>query len=521
MIPHEHQETLARLLAGDPPDEAALQSLRAACKASPELLNEIADQTMVDRLLCLELIDKGSEKFAAEVIERLSRGEAGKEEFARRVIGRLYWQRYRFLAAAAAVFLALAAWWMWRPVTVGSLAGTASAAWMDGGELAEGVSLKKGQRLRLASGFASIRFAQGAEVVLEGAADFEITGPNQATLHLGNVTASVPESAHGFTIDGPDGRVVDLGTRFGVRVSNAGMEVHVLEGKVEAHPERHSLVALEKDEALRFDRTSASPIPPEPLAFLTALPPKHLTLPPWLLWPLDEGNGDVVSATGHGFDLDSAMGRLTSLPGGSVLPAWVPGVRGTAISLHGQNDYVQTGFSGISGSRARTVACWVQVPRDMNELGYALVSWGAHQQPGDTWQVSINPELPDGPPGRLRVGTHRGRVVGTTDLRDGRWHHVAVVLYEGSPANVATHILLYVDGKLEPAALKAAHTIDTDTASDAAQHVAFGKNTAIRSADDPRPAPHTFRGQIDEVFVCAGALSEQEIRHLIDHGAPR
>jgi hypothetical protein len=78
-------------------------------------------------------------------------------------------------------------------------------------------------------------------------------------------------------------------------------------------------------------------------------------------------------------------------------------------------------------------------------------------------------------------------------------------------------VLLYIDGQLEPAACKTVRTVNTDTSGAAAQRVAFGKNSAIRHASDPRPVSHTFRGCMDEVTLCAGALSGEEIRSLM-HG---
>lgn len=95
---------------------------------------------------------------------------------------------------------------------------------------------------------------------------------------------------------------------------------------------------------------------------------------------------------------------------------------------------------------------------------------------------------------------------------------MAAVLYHGRPANTATHVLLYVDSRLEPATGKTVRTINTDTTSAEAQGGAFGKNSAVRSTFDPRPVPHTFRRLIDEVTLCGAALSEMEMRHLMTTG---
>jgi ferric-dicitrate binding protein FerR (iron transport regulator) len=522
----DHPSLLARYLDGEILDAREMERLRQDWLQSSAELDAAVDQIVLDRLLRHQSVDAGAAAFAGEVTARLNRAGGTADQLHQKVVRRLarrHW--WPLLGTAAAALLMITLWWRQAHPAAGaavaSITGSTSALLADGTSPVLNQLLRRGHRVRLQSGFTAIQFQQGAEVILEGAADLEITGPNRATLHHGSAVARVPDQAHGFTIDGPGGRVVDLGTEFAVRAASTGMEVHVLEGKVEAHPDGAAMVPLEQNHALHLSPTGSSAIPPLPEDFLTSLPPLHTAPPPWLHWSFDENSGTTAAARGHGLGMGrpAANGQLTSLPGGSGLPTWTPGVRGSALAFQGHDDYVQTGFPGLSGAAPRTVACWVQMPADSEpDNGYALISWGAHQQPGDTWQLSINPDQEDGPLGRLRLGTHFGEVIGTTDLRDGQWHHVAAVLYHGRPANTATHVLLYVDSRLEPATCKTVRTINTDTTSAEAQRVAFGKNSAVRSTFDPRPVPHTFRGLIDEVTLCGAALSEMEMRHLMTTG---
>jgi len=77
-------------------------------------------------------------------------------------------------------------------------------------------------------------FTNGARVGIEGPAKLEITDAMNLVLHRGIVTADIPPSAHGFTIHTAAGAVVDLGTAFGVSVSEHGQtDVCVFEGEVE------------------------------------------------------------------------------------------------------------------------------------------------------------------------------------------------------------------------------------------------------------------------------------------------
>ena len=59
----------------------------------------------------------------------------------------------------------------------------------------------------------------GASVTLQGPAAYEIAGPMETRLHHGILTARIPESAIGFTVETSAMNVVDLGTAFGVSVN--------------------------------------------------------------------------------------------------------------------------------------------------------------------------------------------------------------------------------------------------------------------------------------------------------------
>jgi hypothetical protein len=92
----------------------------------------------------------------------------------------------------------------------------------------------KAGRLELLSGIVRLDFYNGASVTLQGPAVYEITGPMETRLHHGVLTARIPESAIGFTVETSAMDVVDLGTAFGVSVDRDGVtDVSVFEGSVE------------------------------------------------------------------------------------------------------------------------------------------------------------------------------------------------------------------------------------------------------------------------------------------------
>jgi hypothetical protein len=145
---------------------------------------------------------------------------------------------------------------------------------------------------------------------------------------------------------------------------------------------------------------------------------------------------------------------------------------------------------------------------------YGLVSWGSMADIGSAWQISINPTEEEGPLGRLRMGTKKAQAIGTTDLRDNRWHHIAVVMYGGETADVSTHILLYIDGKLEKTSRKSIHRIFTDIESGLAVTVMFGRDMG-HTLDDSKFAYNLFKGWLDEVYIFEAALSHEQVESLM------
>ncbi len=103
----------------------------------------------------------------------------------------------------------------------------------NGGSHPESVALpirtefSAGQRLSLLAGLAEITFHSGARVILHGPAQFVVSNGLGGDLQFGKLTAKVPHGAAGFTISTPAGKVVDLGTEFGVKV-NADRTMHVI-----------------------------------------------------------------------------------------------------------------------------------------------------------------------------------------------------------------------------------------------------------------------------------------------------
>jgi len=89
----------------------------------------------------------------------------------------------------------------------------------------------------LRTGVAEIRFASGVLLSLEAPARLKLIDPMRCRLLTGSVVVDVPDGAEGFTIDTPEGHVVDHGTRFAVAVDTerASSEFGVISGKISVH----------------------------------------------------------------------------------------------------------------------------------------------------------------------------------------------------------------------------------------------------------------------------------------------
>ena len=114
-----------------------------------------------------------------------------------------------------------------------------------------------GHSLQLSRGEMHLTYATGVELQLSGPADFVI-GPTGGRLLRGGVRAVVPEKGRGFTIETPNGRVIDLGTEFGVAVDDFGVsEVNVFQGMVDMvsdiRGEGSQTMRLTKGEAVQWN----------------------------------------------------------------------------------------------------------------------------------------------------------------------------------------------------------------------------------------------------------------------------
>lgn len=128
-------------------------------------------------------------------------------------------------------------------VAFASIAQETNVIW-DSEELSLGQRLSA-TTLRLRSGIVRLEFDSGVEVTLKGPAEFKLLNESRTQLSKGLLTATVPPGAEGFTVDTPSAQVIDLGTSFGIDISNEGFSnVTVFDGEVEVAPHQSAETRL-------------------------------------------------------------------------------------------------------------------------------------------------------------------------------------------------------------------------------------------------------------------------------------
>ncbi len=182
---------------------------------------------------------KGPEPFSgAEIEAMISRSQAAAQALGFPRLRRL---RNRWMAAAA-MLLAGLSFWAAREGRMrgGGVDGAAPAVpgalvSVRGPEEEAALELPPAVpgNVSLKSGEACLRLASGVELALVGPADMYVSDAMQVILLKGRLLAHVPPHAAGFTVRTAELEMWDLGTVFGVSVSNSVSDVFVFQGSVQ------------------------------------------------------------------------------------------------------------------------------------------------------------------------------------------------------------------------------------------------------------------------------------------------
>ena len=267
-------------------DEARLRDLEARLRDDPEARREFVRYARLHTDLHFELRARDASERILEAIDREAASPPATTEstppqrsFLRRA---LPWG-----AVAAGLLVAVAlGWWALHPrsesVEVAWLVNAQNCTW-GGGEAP--TDLRPGKVLVIERGLAEFRFQCGARVIVEGPTQLELVSGTTARLYRGRLTARAA-GASGFEVLSPQGKVVDLGTEFGVAVSEQGeTSVRVFEGRVEVTPAGSAPTAavnLTRDQAARIadGKVTVRPVEADDFGrFVRSLAPAPVLIP--------------------------------------------------------------------------------------------------------------------------------------------------------------------------------------------------------------------------------------------------
>ncbi|MFP6694579.1 MAG: LamG-like jellyroll fold domain-containing protein, partial [Pirellulales bacterium] len=220
----------------------------------------------------------------------------------------------------------------------------------------------------------------------------------------------------------------------------------------------------------------------------------------WKFETIDGGNGTPDS---------SPNGRNGAVDPGLAAVNPVGGRVGNAIDFNTfDDDVVITDYDGVTKTDTRSAVAWVRFEvGGPNDQG--IMHWGQNAG-GKKWTFRTQDDN-GSVDGNLRLEVNGGYITGNTDIRDGQWHHVAVVFDRAFSAPVGSaqvnDIRLYVDGQLDagfgtsvPPNALLNRSINTAKVND----VRIGRDEGGRD----------WRGLIDEPAIFSTALTNAQIASL-------
>ena len=195
------------------------------------------------------------------------------------------------------------------------------------------------------SGLIEFTFASGTRALVEGPAEFQIMGDNAIRLNRGKLVADVPKGAEGFSVTYQDGKIVDLGTEFGVEVASNGRSANfgVFRGEIEFQPgnDANQAIHLLENHAIRAENGSTISVPFDQDKFTRKLPSREFA------WEIKGSASDPTV-------LEYDVSHLVWKPGNyRAISKWMTGrdgltIEGAELLLDGRmiDQDLHPGFTG-------------------------------------------------------------------------------------------------------------------------------------------------------------------------------
>jgi hypothetical protein len=481
--------------------EEEFRALEEILSASPEKRQIFRENFLMHAMLSVEADSFAPAESEPKVIRATRHGFSSR--------------RFTIIGAAAAVGMLAALTLKFtdfmKAPTLRITAGPKSKYTVSGNEKAGGGrdKLEPGASVVLSEGTLELQFANGVQSIVQAPASFVLQSAEKLSMEIGIARFEVPEKAKGFTVITPRLEVVDLGTSFGVvEQPDEPAQTHVFQGQVTARGRKEEKATLLNAGAAVEDAGQGRlvKVPLDDSLFFKTLPWDlpfvHLSFEP-------DANGALVLEGCHP-SLESSV--VTLPPKG---PGLTDGVIGKAALFRGRNTPVTTNWKGVGGAVPRTICAWVkQEPGFPPRRFQTIVSWGDPTigLAAKCEMLLYQPETADR--SVLRLSFDQYLFTGTTELADGRWHHLAAVCRTDPTCKNAPQVELYVDGQRE--SIDPKESITNPRIPQRPNTRVGQKNSmplVIGYTDRPDPG-RGVRGAIDEVYVFEACLPQHRIIEL-------
>ncbi len=429
-------------------------------------------------------------------------------------------ERLRAISAIAAVFLVAFLWLLWprqnaeeaQDRSVAQLEKAVGVHWTGPVQPARGAALEPGI-FHIAKGVAQFEFYSGAQVIVEGPAEFELISPYHARCLKGKIRARVPKQAQGFSIQTPSFELIDLGTEFGMDVSTSGAaNVRVFDGEVEIHAANQAMQSVLGGQAIAVDakgkssltQNESSSYPDFAEVQSRAASDAMAKLNRWKRWNESLHSDTRIVAR---FDFEDRTLDQGAIVGCRWAEGRWPG-KG-ALEFRHTGDRVRVAIPGKFPQL--TLMTWIRLDALPKRRSQALLLTDEYRQDHIHWQIPPNGGL------ALKAGLKRGesivkpgQIPNVFDQQAlGVWSHVCSTFSQEE--GMVRH---YLNGK------------------EVSEHVFnFGRPLQIGIGDignwsvpakmlrGPGP-PRNFVGAMDEMTIWNAALSPDEIYQIYQQHRP-
>ncbi|MBN2063566.1 MAG: FecR domain-containing protein [Sedimentisphaerales bacterium] len=162
------------------------------------------------------------------------------------------------MALAAVLMIALSPVYMpgMAEKEVATLTDSIDTYWANmNGDIARGTRFTDGRGVwKLQRGMAQIQFDSDVQLVVEAPAEFQILDSDRISLDRGKIYAVVAPKGIGFTVFTDNARIIDLGTEFGVEVSDKrDTLLHVIKGRTVLKTDSNEQIEVSKESAKKID----------------------------------------------------------------------------------------------------------------------------------------------------------------------------------------------------------------------------------------------------------------------------